>query len=150
MCVCRCVLCVCVHLLEVLAQCDPQASFLMSEHLAGHQAVENSREGQRNAEVEAKQPPVLRIPVELQGRDTGSFRLRSRTFENTLSGPPAFERNLKGFLRLISELISNISELSRALQSFSRDLKTYLEHLVTTSLKSSQTSLVLWNTSETL
>lgn len=46
-------------LLEVLGQRDLQTFFLMLEHLAGHEAVENGRAGQRDAEVETKTPPVL-------------------------------------------------------------------------------------------
>lgn len=50
----------------------------MSEHLTGHQAVEHSRAGQRYAEVEAKQPPVLCIPVELE-HETGEIRFSERS-----------------------------------------------------------------------
>ena len=63
-------MCVSVYLFKVFTQGDPQTSLLVSEHLTGHQAVEHRRTGQRNAEVEAKQPPVLRIPVELEHGET--------------------------------------------------------------------------------
>ena len=58
--------CLCVYLFDVFAQGDPQTSLPVSQHLASHQAVEDRREDHRHAEVEAKQPPVLRIPVELE------------------------------------------------------------------------------------
>ena len=67
--VCECV-CVCVYLLKMFTQCDPQTPLLVPEHLTGHQAIENSRTGQRYAEVETKQPPVLGIPVELWHGET--------------------------------------------------------------------------------
>lgn len=50
----------------MLAEGDPKAAFPVVEHLARHQRVEHSRARQRYAKVEAKQPPDLRIPVELQ------------------------------------------------------------------------------------
>lgn len=50
----------------MFAQRDPQTSLLVSEHLAGHQAVEDGGARQRDAEVEAEQPPVLGVLVELK------------------------------------------------------------------------------------
>lgn len=52
-------------LFEVLAESDPKAAIPVVEHLARHHRVEHSRAGQRDAKVEAKQPPVLYIRVEL-------------------------------------------------------------------------------------
>lgn len=50
----------------MLAEGDPKAAFPVVEHLTRHQRVEHSRARQRYAKVEAKQPPDLRIHVELQ------------------------------------------------------------------------------------
>ena len=44
---------------------DPHA-FFATEHLTGHKRVEDSSAGQWEAEIEAKQPPVLCISVELE------------------------------------------------------------------------------------
>lgn len=49
----------------MLAEGDPKAAFPVVEHLARHQRVEHGRARQRDAKVEAEQPPGLRIPVEL-------------------------------------------------------------------------------------
>lgn len=54
------------NLLEVLTEGNPKAAIPVTEHLAGHQGVEEGCAGQRHDKVEAKQPPVLCIPVELQ------------------------------------------------------------------------------------
>lgn len=43
---------------------DPHA-FLATEHLAGHERVEDPRAGQREAEVEAEQPKVFNFLVQL-------------------------------------------------------------------------------------
>lgn len=50
----------------MLAEGDPKAAFPVVEHLARHQRVEHGRARQRDAKVEAEEPPDLRIPVELQ------------------------------------------------------------------------------------
>lgn len=44
---------------------DPHA-LLAAEHLAGHECVEDPRAGQREAEVEAKEPPVLDFLIKLE------------------------------------------------------------------------------------
>lgn len=49
----------------MLAESYPKAAIPVVEHLTSHQRVEHSRAGQWDAKVEAKQPPVLCIPVEL-------------------------------------------------------------------------------------
>lgn len=49
----------------MLAESYPKAAIPVVEHLARHQRVEHSRAGQRDTKVEAKQPPVLCISVEL-------------------------------------------------------------------------------------
>ena len=54
------------HLFEMLAQGDAEATVAVVEHLTGHQCVEDGRAHQRDAEVEAKQPPVLHVFVVLQ------------------------------------------------------------------------------------
>lgn len=54
----------CVYLFHVVVQRDTHA-LLAAEHLTGHECVEDSRTGQRQAEVETKEPPVLYILVEL-------------------------------------------------------------------------------------
>lgn len=46
------------HLFEVVAEGDLDP-VLLPQHLAGHQRVENSGAGQRQAEIHSKQPPVL-------------------------------------------------------------------------------------------
>lgn len=53
------------NLFEVLAESNPKAAIPAVEHLAGHQSVEDSCANQRHTKVEAKQPPVLCISVEL-------------------------------------------------------------------------------------
>ena len=50
----------------MVVECDAHA-FLATEHFAGHERVEDTGAGQRQAEIEAKQPPVLHILVELRG-----------------------------------------------------------------------------------
>lgn len=65
---CSC-LCVGAHLLQVFSQRDLQTFLLVLEHLVGHEAVEDGRAGQRDAEVETKKPPVPRVDVELE-KDT--------------------------------------------------------------------------------
>lgn len=42
----------------------------MSKHFAGHQAIEDGGAGKRNAEIEAKEPPVLGILIELENFDS--------------------------------------------------------------------------------
>lgn len=54
-----------VYLFHVVVECDSHA-FFAAEHLAGHERVEDSCAGQWEAEIEAKQPPVLHILVELE------------------------------------------------------------------------------------
>jgi len=49
----------------VLTEGYPKAAIPAVEHLAGHQSVEHSGAGEWDTKVEAKQPPVLCIPVEL-------------------------------------------------------------------------------------
>ena len=56
---------VCAHLFEMLAQGDAEAPVAVVEHLARHQGVEDGRAHQRDAEVEAEQPPVLHVFVVL-------------------------------------------------------------------------------------
>lgn len=61
-------LCVCVcvqYLFHVIVESDTHA-FLAAQHFAGHECVEDPSAGQRQAEVESKQPPVLHILVELR------------------------------------------------------------------------------------
>ena len=55
-----------VYLFQVFAESYAEAALAMTQHLAGHQAVEQPGTRQRNAEVEPKQPPVLCVPVELE------------------------------------------------------------------------------------
>lgn len=54
------------NLFEVLTEGYPKAAFPVVEHLTCHQRVEKSCACQWDAEVEAKQPPVLSISIELQ------------------------------------------------------------------------------------
>lgn len=56
------------NLFEVLTQGDTQAAVPVVEHFAGHQGIEDGGAGQRYAEVETKQPPVLGILIELKER----------------------------------------------------------------------------------
>lgn len=51
-------------LLHVVVEGDAHALFA-AEHLAGHESVEDKGAGQWEAEVEAKQPPVLHVLVKL-------------------------------------------------------------------------------------
>lgn len=44
---------------------DAHALFA-TEHLTGHECVEDSRTGQGEAEIEAKQPPIFGFPVKLK------------------------------------------------------------------------------------
>lgn len=53
------------YLLHVVVECDAHA-FFTAEHLTGHERVEDSRAGQWEAEIEAEQPPVFHILVELE------------------------------------------------------------------------------------
>lgn len=53
-----------IHLLHVVVEGDAHA-FFATEHLTGHESVEDRGAGQREAEVEAKEPPVFHIPVKL-------------------------------------------------------------------------------------
>lgn len=57
--------CVLTYLLHVVVERDPHA-LLAAEHLAGHECVEDPRAGQREAKVEAKQPPVLHFLIKLE------------------------------------------------------------------------------------
>lgn len=57
----------------MVIECDAHA-FFAAEHLTGHESVEDSCADQRETEIEAKQPPVLRFLVELgkkQNKGTG-------------------------------------------------------------------------------
>lgn len=54
------------NLFEVLTEGYPKAAIPVAEHLACHQRVEHSCAGQWHTKVEAKQPPVLCIAIELQ------------------------------------------------------------------------------------
>lgn len=53
------------NLFEVLAESYPQTAVPVVEHLAGHQGVKDGSTCEGYAEVEAKQPPVLCVFVEL-------------------------------------------------------------------------------------
>lgn len=53
------------YLFHVVVECDSHALFA-AEHLAGHECVEDSSAGQWDTEIEAKQPPVFHILVELE------------------------------------------------------------------------------------
>lgn len=55
------------HPFHVVVQSDPHPVPL-AQHLAGHEGVEDARAHQGQAEIEAKKPPVLHIPVELRGK----------------------------------------------------------------------------------
>lgn len=55
------------NLFEVLTKGNPKAAVPVVEHLTGHQSVKDSGAGQWYTEVKAKQPPILRIAVELKG-----------------------------------------------------------------------------------
>ena len=59
----------------MLTEGYPKAAVPVVEHLAGHQRVEHSGAGQGYTEVEAKQPPVLCIPIELQGNRNSELHL---------------------------------------------------------------------------
>lgn len=61
--------CVCDYLFEMFAKWYPQASSLVSKHFTGHQAIEEGWAGKRNAEIEAKEPPVLGILIDLENFD---------------------------------------------------------------------------------
>lgn len=52
-------------LLEVITERDLD-SVLLPKHLTGHQRVENSSTGQRQAEICTEQPPVLCRFIKLQ------------------------------------------------------------------------------------
>lgn len=52
-------------------------ALLAAEHLAGHERVEDPRAGQREAEVEAKEPPVLHFLIKLQPRKKKLKAVRS-------------------------------------------------------------------------
>lgn len=73
-------------LFEVFTQGDPQASLLVPQHLAGHESVEHSRAGQRNAEVKPKQPPVLRVSIEGHEGGVGLQHARSHGSVPVLEG----------------------------------------------------------------
>lgn len=53
-----------VYLLHVVVERDAHA-FFATEHLTGHECVEDSRASQWKAEIEAKEPPVFNFLVEL-------------------------------------------------------------------------------------
>lgn len=55
----------------MVVECDAHA-FFAAEHLTGHETVEDSRADQRETEIEAKQPPVLRFLVELGEKNKGT------------------------------------------------------------------------------
>lgn len=57
------------YLLHVVVERDSHA-LLAAEHLTGHECVEDSRASQREAEVEAKQPPVLYFLIKLDPKKT--------------------------------------------------------------------------------
>lgn len=59
------------YLLHVVVESDAHP-FFATEHLAGHERVEDSRAGQWEAEIETKQPPVLDFLVELLRRERPS------------------------------------------------------------------------------
>ena len=63
------------YLLHVVVEGDAHA-LLVPQHLTGHECVEDSSAGQRQAEVEAEEPPVLHVLVELwaEGRGGGGGR----------------------------------------------------------------------------
>lgn len=54
-----------LYLFHVVVECDAHA-FFATEHLAGHECVEDCCAGQWEAEIEAKQPPVFHVLVELE------------------------------------------------------------------------------------
>lgn len=54
-----------VYLFHVVVERDAHA-FFATEHLTGHESVEDPCAGQREAEIEAEQPPVFHILVELE------------------------------------------------------------------------------------
>lgn len=62
-----------VYLFHVVIECNPHA-FFATEHLTGHECVEDSCAGQWEAEVEAKKPPVFYILVELK-KETSTHNL---------------------------------------------------------------------------
>lgn len=43
----------------------------LAQHLTGHESVEDTSACQRQAEIEAKKPPVLHISVELHAKQKG-------------------------------------------------------------------------------
>lgn len=53
-----------MYLLHVVVEGDAHA-FFPTEHFTGHKRVEDSCAGQREAEIEAKEPPDFHILVEL-------------------------------------------------------------------------------------
>lgn len=53
------------YLFHVVIECNAH-DFFATEHLTGHECVEDGRTGQREAEVETKQPPVLGLLVQLE------------------------------------------------------------------------------------
>lgn len=53
------------YLFHVVVESDPHA-FFAAEHLAGHECVEECSARQGQTEIEAKQPPVFHILVELE------------------------------------------------------------------------------------
>lgn len=50
----------------MLTERYPEAAVPVVEHLAGHQGVKDAGAGEWHTKVEAKQPPVLCILVELR------------------------------------------------------------------------------------
>ncbi len=60
-----------VYLFHVVVERDAHA-FFATKHLTGHESVEDSCAGQREAEIEAKQPPILHILVELEEQKRAS------------------------------------------------------------------------------
>lgn len=48
----------------MVVESDPH-SVPLAEHLTGHEGIEDARAGQRQAEVEAEEPPVFHLLVEL-------------------------------------------------------------------------------------
>lgn len=63
------------YLLHVVIECDAHA-FFTTQHLTGHESVEDSRAGQWKAEIEAKQPPVFDILVELEEKKLPSKKCK--------------------------------------------------------------------------
>lgn len=73
-------------LFEVLTESDPEAAIPAVEHLAGHESVEDSCANQWYAKVEAKQPPVLCISVELHEGTPGSKHASAHGFVGIVEG----------------------------------------------------------------